>query len=279
MSQDILMRYPEGRDRALTLSYDDGVEQDIRLISIMNKNGLKGTFNLNSGIYAREEKVYSEGDIHRRMSRSRITETYLGSGHEVAVHTYRHKHLEQLSAEMVAYETIKDRETLEEQFGTVIRGFAYPFGSFNDTVVEVLKACGIAYARTTIETGKFLLPKDWLRLEATCHHKNPKLMEYADKFIRQKVNGAPIMFYLWGHSYEFDADNNWNVIEEFAEFMGGRKEIWYATNIEIYDYVQDYKRLIFSAAGNRVYNPSCRSLWFAVDKKIYEIKPGETLEL
>lgn len=41
----------DGKTKVLTLSYDDGVVQDIRLIEIMNKYGLKGTFNINSGMY------------------------------------------------------------------------------------------------------------------------------------------------------------------------------------------------------------------------------------
>ncbi len=51
----IFMRFPGGRKKALTLSYDDGVEQDRRLMQIMDAHGLKGTFNLNSGEYAAEE--------------------------------------------------------------------------------------------------------------------------------------------------------------------------------------------------------------------------------
>lgn len=38
-----------GKKKAVTFSFDDGVTQDIRLIEIFNKYGLKGTFNLNSG--------------------------------------------------------------------------------------------------------------------------------------------------------------------------------------------------------------------------------------
>lgn len=66
----IFMRFPGGKKKALTLSYDDGVEQDIRLIDIMKKNGLKGTFNLNSGCYAPEGTVYPAGTIHRRMTKN-----------------------------------------------------------------------------------------------------------------------------------------------------------------------------------------------------------------
>ena len=86
------------------------------------------------------------------------------------------------------------------------------------------------------------------------------------------------MFYLWGHTYEFDDNDNWHVIEEFCNYMGGReKEIWYATNIEIYEYMEDYSRLVWAVDMSRVYNPTFRTLWFADRERTYSIAPGETL--
>ena len=273
----IFMRFPEGRDRALTLSYDDGVEQDIRLMEILDKHGIKATFNLNSGCYAPEDKVYKEGTIHRRLSESAVTRVYSNPNHEVAVHALTHPHLEAMSPATIAYEVIKDRENLEAQFDTIVRGMAYPYGTYNDTVVEVLRSCGIAYARTTAATKKFTLPTDWLRLPATCHHKVPELMDLAESFITKKINSAdPLLFYLWGHSYEFEADDNWNVIEEFAAYMSGRENVWYCTNIELYEYMEDYKRLVFSADGSMIYNPTCRTLYFTLNgKDALSIAAGE----
>ena len=85
------------------------------------------------------------------------------------------------------------------------------------------------------------------------------------------------MFYLWGHSYEFEANDNWNVIEEFAEYMANREDIWYATNIEIYDYQDAFKKLLFSVDGRIVKNPTAMELWFFLNGKEYSIKPGEVL--
>ena len=164
------MEFPGNLRRALTLSYDDGVEQDIRLIDIMNRHGLKGTFNLNSGLYAAEGTVYPKGHVHRRLSRSQVTEVYGQSGQEVAIHCYTHADLAQQSPENVAWEVMKDKETLEEQFGRIIRGMAYPFGTTNDAVAETLRRCGVAYARTTVSTERFDIPTNWLQMPATCHH-------------------------------------------------------------------------------------------------------------
>lgn len=280
MKHSLYMRFPEGRAKALTFSYDDGVEQDIRLVDILDRHGMKGTFNINSGLYAPEGKVYPKGQVHRRMTEQAITDLFKNSGHEVAVHAYSHPFLEKLSPANVTWEIIKDRECLEKQFGTVIRGMAYPYGTHSDSVVEVLRNCGIAYARTTVSTERFNIPTDWLRMPATCHHNNPHLMELADKFLAMSVPNLPQLFYLWGHSYEFEGNNNWHVIEEFTDRMAGKEDdIWYATNIEIYEYIEDYKSLIWSADGSIVKNPTARTLWFRYSGANRSIAPGETLNL
>lgn len=273
----IYMRFPEGRKKALTFSYDDGVEQDIRLVSIMKKHGLKGTFNVNSGRYAPEGTVYPEGQIHRRMTREQVTELFKDSGMEVAVHGLMHPSLDKLSVQECVYDVVKDRENLEEQFGKIIRGMAYAYGGFNDEVVTVLKSLGIAYSRTVISNREFRIPTDWLRLEATCHHKDPKLMALAEQFLTKEPLTDPWLFYVWGHSYEFEADRNWNVIEEFAEYIGGQEEVWYATNIEIYEYTEAFRSLVYSTDKRKVYNPSARTVFFETDEKLYRAVPGETV--
>lgn len=275
----IFLRFPEGRAKALTLSYDDGVEQDIHLVEILNKYGLKGTFNLNSGLYAAEGTVYPKDQIHRRMTEKQVTETYRNSGQEVAVHALTHPYLEQLPIDIVIKEIMKDRENLEKQFNTIVRGMAYPYGTFDNNVVEALKFCGIVYSRTVMSTNDFRIPKDWLRLTATCHHDSPELQNLAKKFVEDKIDRAPYLFYLWGHSYEFEANNNWNVIEEFAKYVGNREDIWYATNIEIYEYIDTYNRLIFSIDGKHIKNPSSREIWLEYEEEIIEIKGGAVIEL
>lgn len=273
----LIMRFPKGKAKALTLSYDDGVEQDIRLMEIMDKNGLKGTFNLNSGLYAPEGTVYQEGAFHRRLTARQVTEAYAHSGHEVAVHGLTHPFLEQLPENMAMWELLKDRENLENQFHTIVRGMAYPFGTYDDKTVDCLKKAGLVYGRTVISSHSFDIPKDWLRLEATCHHNDPELMSLAKKFVEETPYGNPWLFYLWGHSYEFEVNDNWNIIEEFAAFTGGHDDIWYATNIQIYNYIQAWQRLEFSVDGSLAYNPTATELYFQISmekQEVHCIQPG-----
>ena len=68
-------------------------------------------------------------------------------------------------------------------------------------------------------------------------------------------------------------------MEEICQKLSGHEEIWYATNIEICDYVEAYKRLVYSADGYTVYNPTVTTVWFDVDSVLYSIAPGETLKI
>jgi len=272
-----LMRFPGGRSKALTLSYDDGVIQDIRLIEIMKEHGLKGTFNLNSGQYAPEDK--SLRTHKHRMSLSECRSAYLNSGMEIAAHGLTHPFLEQLPDVLCTQEILDDRKNLERDFECFVRGMAYPWGTYNDRVVSAAKSCGIVYARTTVATERFTIPNDWLRMPTTCHHNHPRLMELAEKFLLGNQFGQPYLFFLWGHSYEFDGNRNWNVIENFAKTTGNRDDVWYATNIELHDYVTAYNQLVFRADGTKVFNPTGITLHFATLAGTFTVEPNAVAEV
>lgn len=273
----IFMRFPGGKLKTLTFSYDDGVEQDVKLLEIFRKYNMKATFNLNSGEFAPEGTVYPAGQIHRRMTEKEVNELYRGDDIEVAVHGFTHPWLDHMPVNMCTKDLLEDRCKLESMFGKIIRGMAYPYGTYNDDVVASMKSVGIVYSRTVHSSHDFNLPSDWLRLPATCHHDDKELMNLADKFLNDSSYGRPWMFYLWGHSYEFEANNNWNVIEDFCEKMANRDDIWYATNIEIYDYIQAYNQLLFSMDGKMVKNPTAYDIWFCENGTEYMVRSGETL--
>ena len=269
------MRYPGGKNKALTLSYDDGVFQDIRLIDIMKKHGLKGTFNINSGSMAGTD---AEGS--GRMSKKQVMELYPASGNEVAVHFETHPFPTEMPEHLLTLEILRDKAALEELFGGIIRGAAYPYGACSDKIVACMRASGLLYSRTTAANENFDLPSDWLRWGSTCHHNHPGLFELAEMFLTDdplRVDHRPAkLFYLWGHSYEFDGDNNWERIEKFAETVGNREDVWYATNTEVYDYVQAYHLLQFNAAATFVKNPSATDIWFVKNGELIMVKAGES---
>ena len=276
----LYMRFPGGKSKALTLSYDDGVEQDLRLVKIMDKHGLKGTFNVCSGLFSTEGTTYPPEQIRGRViSASQIKELSERYGNEIAIHTLEHLHLKQFPSATAVYQIIEDRRRLEKLLGCAIRGLVLPFGEVTDDIVQIAKNSGICYMRDTKSTEDFWLPTDWLRFSPTCHHCNPRLMELADEFLALKAQKNPRLFYLWGHSYEFDEKDNWEVIEAFAEKMGGNESIWYATNIQIYDYVAAYKQLRFAVDMEFVENPTATDLYFKYNEKDYMVKAGACINL
>lgn len=280
MTTQFRMRFPAGKAKAFTMSYDDGVEQDIRLVEIMRKNGIKGTFNINSGEYSPENSKWQEGQIYRRMSLSQCLELYKHSDTEVAIHGTHHPNWDSQPASAAMWDILNDRRTLEAQYGKIIRGGAYPFGAFTDKTVEILRLAGIKYCRTVISSHSFDMPRDWLRLEPTCHHNDEKLTELIERFTdRNAVIYEPWLFYLWGHSYEFDYADNWHVIENALKKLGGCDDVWYATNMEIYDYAHAFSELIFSADAGMVYNPTATDLWGFDGKNTVKLPAGETVTL
>jgi len=282
-----LLRFPGGRVRALTFSYDDGVTADIPLVKIFDDYGLKGTFNINTGLFYKGDDPLPDSyntTVSRRMTREETYNLFANSSHEVAVHSLTHPELHQCPIERATYEILIDRINIEEMFGGICRGMAYPYGNTSDTAVKAIAASGIAYARTTVSTEKFDIPTVWLRMPATCHHKNPRLMELADKFLADPKSQptTPKLFYIWGHSYEFCHDQNWDVIIKLAEKLAHNDTIWYATNIEIYNYVRDFYRLEVSCDGKIFHNPTNTDLFVAISKGedgTVKIPAGETVRI
>lgn len=274
------MRYPGFRTRALTLSYDDGVEQDRKFIEIIDRYSIKCTFNLNSNKFYDEPQQFEPGRIHRIMTRAAAQELYIGSGHEVAAHMLDHPHPKEITPLANVAQIFEDRKNLEEMFGTEVRGMAYPYGEYSDATIEAAKNCGIVYSRTTQSTCRFDLPTDWLRLPATCHHNSPRLMELAEDFMTRKVTQVPLLFYLWGHTYEFEQNDNWDVIERFCQRVGNSDEVWYATNIEVHDYIEAFRALRFTADGEKVFNPTCIPVCIETNEgRKLTVQPGEWVQL
>ncbi len=219
-----------GKNKALTFSYDDGISQDIRLIEIFNKYDMKCTFNLNSGIM-NENGNFQIGDVPvTRLTEDVLPEVY--KVHEIAVHTLTHPSLTELTDDEIRWEIMQDKLNLERIFGTQICGMAYPYGTFNDKVIKIAAECGIKYSRTVFDAADFAPQKNLMEFRATCHHKNERIWELLETFLAYKGN-EPAIFCLWGHSYEFDVDNNWERIEEFCRRAGGHDDIFYGTNSEV----------------------------------------------
>lgn len=225
-----------GKMKAFTMSYDDGVFQDIRLIEILNRYGLKATFNLNSGLFGQQRILQVRGVPvnHNRLKAEDIRGVY--AGHEVAAHTVTHAMLPECSQEEIVREVEADRLALRELTGYEVVGMAYANGgeNNNDTVAQVIRErTNIQYARTITCTGNFAIQKNLLRYNPTVFHlRMDEMFALGEQFLAMEPE-TPQLFYVWGHSYELDAENTWNRFEEFCRMMSGHPDVFYGTNREV----------------------------------------------
>lgn len=258
--------FPDGKRKALTLSYDDATVDDRKMVEILNQYGIKGTFHLNSGWL----------DLEGRVTAAEVRSLY--AGHEVAAHTVSHPYLPYIPVEQRVNEIMQDRQALEKLVGYPVKGMSYPFGEVTDEVAKLLPQLGIDYCRTVHSQLDFTMPEHFHRWHPTCHHLE-NLLEFTEQFLQLNRPGKPLLFYVWGHSFEFARDDNWDLLVQFCEQVGGRDEIWYATNKQIFDYVQALKRLEVSVDGSMIYNPSAMPVWFSVDGDPVKVDGGQLLQL
>ena len=228
----------DGRMKAVTFSYDDGSTQDRRFIKMLDKYGLKGTFNLNSNRFGQARSLIRNGVTvaHCKPTVEEIADIY--AGHEIAVHTLDHSLLTQCDTTEIIRQVEDDRKALERICGYDVVGMAYPCGGANndDRVAQVIREdTKIKYARTIAENHSFELQDNLYRFDPTVHHQNwKKLFELADEFLAlPEMPETPKIFYIWGHTFEFDIDDSWDMMEKFCQKISGRDDVFYGTNKEI----------------------------------------------
>lgn len=225
-----------GKMKAITFSYDDGVTQDQRLIELLDKYGLKCTFNLNSGLMGREGKLYYDGKTvaHVKPTREEIAEIY--KNHEVAAHTLTHELLTKLSEAEIIAQVEEDRLALSELVGYEVIGMAYPCGGENndERVANIIREhTGIRYSRTITSSHSFDRQAELFRFRPTVHLCEwEQTLRLAKEFITLKPD-EPKLFYIWGHSYELDHEKEWGRFEDLLKMLSGRDDIFYGTNREV----------------------------------------------
>ncbi len=264
-------RYPQGKKKAFNVTYDDGVLQDVRFVELLNKYGLKGTFNLNSELMQDEfEWTHESGLTIKRLSPIEAAPLY--RGHEVASHTLNHPDMKDLPEHEVMRQLREDKENLSLLHDKEVRGFAVPFDYYSDMIEECVKNCGFAYGRISQESHSFTPQNDFYNWKATVFHTDPKLKKLAEKFLSTKEELA--CFQIVGHTYDLDVEDLWKDMEKLFKKISADKDVLPMTTIEIVDYLRSMEYVEITKTHIR--NNSLKPLWFAVDGELLEVQPGET---
>lgn len=264
--------YPGGKHKAVTFSYDDIDRADLQMLEIMERYGAKCTINVNTSWFGQE---WQPGV--KRLTEEEVKD--VGTRHELACHGLRHRWMnlenECYPKGSTVRELWEDKMALEAIAGKPVIGMAYPYGTqaVNEDIRHLLGSCGLLYARGTEATGEFDLPRDFTCWEPTCHHRDG--VDAAERFLNYPGWKPPLpLLYIWGHSYEYRWDNNFELLEEILEKLSACDDIWYATNGEVYEYCMALRNLRVSADEKTVYNPSCISVFATVDGVITELRSG-----
>lgn len=264
---NIILTYPQWKLKALSFSYDDGNIADRKLIEIFNRFGMHGTFHIPSAWLTDPKRSVS------RVKEAEIKTLY--SGHEVSGHGAKHVTLTLVKPARIAGELDGDITTWQRITGKKLIGYAYPFGRYNDTVVNILKEKGLIYARICKPAKSFDLTEDFLRWRPHAHH-NRNIMKLGNaylKFVPQRLS----LLLIWGHSYEFNKHNNWDRIENFCKLMANKPDIFYATMGDIALYAGAAAKLALTADGKSIQNHSDRPVFLIYKGEKIELAPGKTL--
>ena len=199
--------------KIVSLSFDDGTIYDKRFIDLLNKYGLRATFNLNSGL---EDFIwYYEDKPIRRLNLEESKDIY--NGHEVASHSLTHPYFSSLDEKRQIQEVEEDILNLEKIFSRKIEGFAFPFIDQTEANIQVVKNnIDLKYIRCSIFTEK-ILPKDRYHVGINALYDDKDIYE---KLERYKSNILPnSLFVIAGHSYEFEVKNDWEKIENLLKYL------------------------------------------------------------
>ena len=270
--QHIRKLFPGGKAKAFNVTYDDGVLQDIPFVRLLNQYGIKGTFHLNSRLM--EEGfawVHEKGLIIRRLPPDLAVSLY--HGHEIASHTATHPYLAQLSEEAILAELREDKEKLEQWFGCQVHGFAVPFDFYSDRIASCVQACGFAYSRISEESRSFAPQRDYYRWRSGIFHLNDGLQDFVRNFLATDQELA--ICQIVGHSYDLDAENRWDMLEEIFRVISRAPDVLPMTAFDLIDYLQAMEGAQITQAG--IFNPSHRDLWFGIDGRTLVVKAHQCL--
>lgn len=264
--------YPGGKKKAFNISYDDGVIQDIRFVQLLNRYGLKGTFNLNYGLMRSGFTwVHECGMTVRRLREWEVSAIY--EGHEIASHSYSHPYFDHMAESEILKELGSDKFFLEKLTGREVAGYATPFYYYSDLMADCVRHCGFEYARISEESNDYSVPDDFFRWRGSKFHWDDDLEDFTQGFLQSDQELA--LCQLVGHSYDLDVMDMWERMERICCSVGSSPDVWAATHLELVRYLRAMNTAWVT--DREIKNESNVQLWFEVDGAIVKLQPGETI--
>lgn len=240
----------------ITTSWDDGYILDFKIAGLLEKYKIRGTFYVS--------KNYP---LEGGLSDSEVA--ILAKSHEIGSHTINHPNLLRIPPAEAGQEIDGGKKWLEDILGKKIEMFCYPYGCYNNEIINLVKRAGFLGARTT---EKFVIsePDDFYKMGTTLHIYPFPFNRFKPRFFFQpywqnrvgikklkiqffslrnwkslsravfdKALESGNFFHLWGHSLEIEKYGMWKELEDFFAYIAGRKNCLYLTNGEVVNKYED----------------------------------------
>jgi peptidoglycan-N-acetylglucosamine deacetylase len=226
----------------VTTSWDDGHELDLRLASVLAAHGMAGTFYLSPQC--------REIPSGKRLGPGAMRE--LAEGHEIGGHTLTHPRLTDLPAHEARSEILEGKDAIENSIGRSVTSFCYPYGAYAEGHPDMVRAAGYTVART-VDRFRTDPPTDLLRMGTTVHAyrhlaDGPQVLRRArsprqavalwrnwdllGRRMFEEVRSIGGVFHLWGHSWEIDANDDWQRLRSVLDELSDKDAV-FVTNGEL----------------------------------------------
>jgi peptidoglycan-N-acetylglucosamine deacetylase len=227
----------------VTTSWDDGHILDHQLAGLLDTYGLPGTFY----VAPRNVELRPRERLRERDLRA------LSSDFEIGGHTLTHLRLTTLPDSIARHEIADGKDALEQAIGLPLRSFCYPGGAYNERHRRMIEEAGFSVGRTvrrwvtaatspfemhtTINAYRHLVDGPAvLRLAAGRPTMARRLFWNWDLLamtVFDQVVATGGVFHLWGHSWEIDANNDWDRLEGVLSYISRRPGVEYVDNGEL----------------------------------------------
>jgi peptidoglycan/xylan/chitin deacetylase (PgdA/CDA1 family) len=226
----------------VTTSWDDVTVLDLKLLDLLDKYKLKGSFYVIGKL------------VGKRVSEDQLR--HISETHEIGAHTMKHVTLTRVSNEEAKKEIKESKRFLEKIIENEVTSFAYPKGKYNKKHVKMVKDAGFVCART-IEPFYFEAAGDPYEIPVS-------LWAFPHKFrdlnaIRRLIKNFPFIavnplliknwntlgkeifdvlieqggiFHVFGHAWQVNEIEGWTKLEDLFCHMAFQKKAIYTTLTE-----------------------------------------------
>lgn len=115
----------------VALAFDDGYVEHYPVALLLSRLGIRATFFIITHLSKFEGRTLLT-------SRPEFIEEISKMGHEIDSHAKTHPNLTTVPLHRVEEEARESRQMLEDLIGKEVKGFAYPYGAYNASIIRII---------------------------------------------------------------------------------------------------------------------------------------------